>query len=83
MRCACKELFALEGEEARQYADEHLEKVGVDLDAWATTYRWLETGRSWLLDHPHGEMQGGGPPRLRQVDARGGLIERSGRDPYR
>jgi hypothetical protein len=83
MRCACSDLFALEGAAVRSYAEEHLEKMSVDPVAWTTTYRCPETGRTWLLDHPHGELQGGGPPRLRQLDEHGVPIEGGGTDPYR
>jgi hypothetical protein len=58
----------LEGADALHYADDHLEKVAVDVRAWTASYRCPNTGRRWLLDYPESELQGGGPPRLRQVE---------------
>jgi hypothetical protein len=71
VNCACLSLYALEGVEALAYADEHLEEVSTDPVAWTVIYRCPVTGRVWLLDYPDSQLQGGGPPRLRQLDVHG------------
>ena len=83
MRCACDSLFELRGNEADQYAREHLDKITVDLVNWTVSYRCLDTGRLWLRDSPQGELHGGGPPRLRQLDAAGEPVGDPGHDPFR
>jgi hypothetical protein len=50
---------------------------------WTVGYSCPDTGRLWLLDHPHSELHGGGPPRLRQLDAAGRPMDQPGRDPFR
>lgn len=65
-QCQCYEVELLEGEAAQQYADEHLVQLRVDVDKGETTYRCASTGHRWIMDHPHGELQDGGPPRLRR-----------------
>jgi Immunity protein 27 len=40
----------------------YLEKVAGG--GWETLYRDPDDGRYWELTYPHGEMHGGGPPRL-------------------
>jgi hypothetical protein len=47
------------------YARHHLEAGRTYLDGWAAEYVCRATGIRWLLDHPRGELQGGGPARLR------------------
>jgi len=37
---------------------------------WALLYRHSETGELWDVTFPHGEMQGGGPQRLRRLSDR-------------
>jgi hypothetical protein len=46
-----------------------LENVGVGKESggWEKLYRDPADGRYWLLTYPHGEMQGGGPPALKQL----------------
>jgi hypothetical protein len=83
MRCACDSLFELNGNEAEHYARQHLEEVATDPVNWTVRYRCPVTGRFWLLDSPHSELHGGGPPRLRQLDQDGNPIDEPGRDPYR
>lgn len=34
---------------------------------WEIEYEDPVSGERWLLDYPHGEMHGGGPPRLREL----------------
>ena len=44
-------------------------------DGWSVLYQDPQDGRYWELDYPQGELQGGGPPRLRLLNA-GELQER-------
>ncbi len=83
MKCACTTLHRLDDAEAREYATEHLQQVSVDYETWSVTYECPLTGRRWLLEYPHSEYHGGGPPRLRQLDSEGVPLEDSGTDPYR
>ena len=55
------------GNAARDFADEHLEQVDKDLVNWTIEYRDRRDGSVWLMDYPHRELQGGGPPRLRKI----------------
>jgi hypothetical protein len=48
--------------------DERLMLVRTDQSGWMMLYRDKETGRFWELDYPHGEMHGGGPSRLRELN---------------
>jgi hypothetical protein len=43
-----------------------LQKIAVSKDygAWETLFRDPEDGRLWERTYPHGDLQGGGPPRL-------------------
>jgi len=82
MSCACGSLFELIGNEAGQYAREHLERLEVDVVNWTERYRCPDTGRRWLLDAPWSGLHGGGPPRLRQLDQNGEPVDEPGRDPF-
>ena len=42
-----------------------LKRVASDSSGWETLYRDSRDGRLWELTYPQGEMQGGGPRRLR------------------
>lgn len=68
MRCRCEEISELWGDEAKSYADKHLEQVEVRADGWEVLYRCPITGHHWLEDYPRGEEHGGGPMRLRRLD---------------
>ena len=68
MRCRCEEITELWSDEAKSYADEHLEQVEVRADGWEVLYRCPVTGRQWLEDYPRGEEHGGGPMRLRRLE---------------
>jgi hypothetical protein len=57
----------LRGRAAQDWADEHLEKVYVDVVRWTVEYRDPRDGSAWLLDYPDGHLEGGGPPRLRRI----------------
>jgi hypothetical protein len=59
-----KELY---GVEAVEFAHQHLKKIKSSPDTWETEYICEKTGERWVLDYPHSECQGGGPPRLRKV----------------
>ena len=83
MRCACDSIYELTGNEADQYAREHLEELGVDAVNGTVSYRCPDTGRLWLRDSPQAELQGGGPPRLRQLDSEGNPVDRPSRDPFK
>jgi hypothetical protein len=54
-----------------------LVNVGVDKDSggWEKLYRDPADGRYWLLTYPHGEMQGGGPPALKQLPLTEGEVK--------
>ena len=43
-----------------------LRVLRVDSVAWETHYINDVTGEEWIKDYPHGELHGGGPPRLRR-----------------
>lgn len=47
----------------------HLVVVGRDGSGWDILYRDPKDGRFWELTYPQSEMQGGGPPQLRCVEA--------------
>jgi hypothetical protein len=83
MRCACESVFALTGNEAAQYASEHLFELEVDAVNWTVRYQCPATRRIWLCHYPHGELHGGGPPRLRQLDQSGEPIAAPSQDPFR
>ncbi|MBV8392861.1 MAG: hypothetical protein JOY81_06725 [Alphaproteobacteria bacterium] len=42
-----------------------LDKIRTDKSGWIVVYRHRTTGQLWELSYPKGEMQGGGPRRLR------------------
>ena len=69
--CACDHVFRLDGNEADAYANEHLVEDSVDDVNWTVAYHCPLTSRKWLRDSPQGALQGGGPPRLRQLDEHG------------
>ena len=47
----------------------HLIELGADESGWDRLFRDPEDGRLWELTHLQGDSHGGGPPRLRCVDA--------------
>lgn len=83
MTCACSTLLVLTGNEAQQYGEEHLEKLKVDAANWTKLYRCPITGVKWLMDFPESGLQGGGPPRLRQLAPDGQPVEGPSIDPHR
>ncbi len=68
-QCRCREIVQLDGDEARVYAHDHLRGDHVDIDHWEFRYTCPATGVAFLLDHPHRDGRGDGPPRLRTVQA--------------
>lgn len=66
--CSCFNVSEHEGEEAKAYIANHLEKVAVDAERWTVEYRCPLYGKRWLSDQPWGEMHGGGPVRLRTFE---------------
>ncbi len=72
MECKCNQIAELNGVEAQDYAKSHLEKVRVG--NWVIEYACLETGALWLMDFPHGDWHGGGPPRLWKMDENHGRV---------
>ena len=69
MNCRCEDITELWDDEARNYADSHLEEVEIRASGWEVLYRCPVTARLWLEDYPRGSEHGGGPMRLRQVEA--------------
>lgn len=65
MGCRCEEITELWNDEAKRYADEHLQMVQDRTAEWEVLYRCPDTGRMWLEDYPRSEEHGGGPMRLR------------------
>lgn len=67
MMCRCDEVSELWDDEAKGYADLHLEQVEVRGDGWEVVYRCPSTGVRWLEEYPYSHEHGGGPMRLRQL----------------
>jgi hypothetical protein len=67
MICECTWIEALEGADASDYAESHVQVAKIDSVAWTTEYVCPDTGIHWLLDYPSSEQHGGGPPRLRKI----------------
>ena len=67
MNCRCDKIKELDGVEAEIYAQNHLRKIRVDGELWQIEYECPDTGARWLMDFPHSEYHGGGPPRLRKL----------------
>jgi hypothetical protein len=58
---------ALTGNDALNYAKEHLIEKRVDYATWTILYADPITGQEWLQDYLYSEAQGGGVPRLRRL----------------
>ncbi len=65
MNCQCNDIEELNGRIAQDYAEEHLRIAQVG--NWEIEYACPDTGIHFLMDYPRGELQGGGPPRLRKL----------------
>ncbi|MHB0916117.1 MAG: Imm27 family immunity protein [Thermoleophilia bacterium] len=48
--------------------DKSLKEIASDISGWDILYMDKEDGRYWELTYPDSEMQGGGPPKLSNVD---------------
>jgi len=46
---------------------DHLEKLGSDDSGWDVLFRDPDDSRLWELIYPQSELQGGGPPCLRNI----------------
>ena len=68
-KCHCRDRAELWDDEAKSYADDHLEETEVRAGGWEVLYRCPETGVDWVEDYPRSREQGGGPMRLRRLDA--------------
>ena len=55
----------LSGKDAYEFAETHLRKV--NSRNWEIDFEDPKTGELWLMDFPHSEGHGGGPPRLRKL----------------
>lgn len=65
------------GNEALHYIAENLRQTRIDNERWETTYVDRD-GEVWIRDYPHGELQGGGSPRLRRLGLPGALADPKG-----
>lgn len=56
-------------ERIKQLVAHSLQQVATDKSGWDVLYRDPLDGRYWEHTYPHGEMHGGGPPRLSVIGA--------------
>ncbi len=78
MNCRCAEINELWDDEAKVYADEHLQEVEVRASGWEVLDRCPVIRCLWFEDDPRSTEQGGGPVRLRQVEPGGGTCQAAG-----
>ena len=65
MECRCRGIAEIGGDEAYEYAEQHLERVAEEAGAWL--YRCPATGQEWVLDSVKESDTGhGGRGRLRR-----------------
>lgn len=57
----------LTGNAAKEFAESALEKIRTNATDWTIEYRDPRDGSLWVMDYPHSDLHGGGPPRLRRV----------------
>ena len=69
MNCRCTEITELLGDEATEYAREHLVETGKDATGWYVTYVCPITGTHWEKDYQYGDRYGWA--RLRRVNDKG------------
>ena len=50
MQCRCQDLVELEGNEATQYARDHLQVIKHDGETYTSLYRCPDAGIIWLKD---------------------------------
>ena len=67
MNCMCHDISELEGNEALEYIEDHLQVIYVNSDIRHTLYECPITRVKWLKDYPYGNDHGGGSPRLRKL----------------
>lgn len=65
--CACDERREWHGNEADDFARDHLSQQWVNVVQWTTGYVCPDGGGYWLRDSPQSHLHGGGLPRLRLV----------------
>lgn len=65
--CACDDRREWHGNEADDFARDHLSQQWVNVVQWTTGYVCPGGGGYWLRDSPQSHLHGGGPPRLRLV----------------
>lgn len=58
----------LVGNDAKGFAEAHLDKLRTDPVNWTIEYRDRPDGSLWIMDYPQSELHGGGPPRLRRAE---------------
>jgi hypothetical protein len=66
MKCDCRTASQLWDDEARVYADRHLNRIALRADS-KVLYRCPDTEARWLEEYAGGEEPGGGRLRLRQL----------------
>jgi hypothetical protein len=64
---ATEAISELRGNEALDFAKDHLVKVRTDESGWVIEYQDPKCGEAWILDYPNSEYHGGGSPRLRNM----------------
>lgn len=70
VKCRCNSTELIVDPDADEYVLGHLTYVRtLQPGSWEDEFVCLETGAKWLADHPHSELHGGGPQRLRKLPA--------------
>jgi len=67
MTCRCNDVTELYGNEAEDYAGEHLRRAETRTEALQEGYTCADTGADWLLDYPERTEREPGQARLRKV----------------
>jgi len=67
MNCKCHYVSEFYGNDAIEYAENHLKKIRVDGENWQVLFECPLTGIQWLKDFPDSGFHGGGSPRLRKI----------------
>ncbi len=69
MNCICQQISELEGNEALEYIEDHLEIIIVEPDIRQTLYECPMTHVHWLKDYPYSEYLDKRSARLRKISA--------------